>query len=112
MICPDSFTLTKGGKGEEMNILVTGGAGYIGSVVVEELVKAGERVIVYDNLSQGHRDAVDPQATFIKGDLADVVRLEAVFQQHPIEAVMHFASSTLVAESVANPLLYFRNNVA
>jgi len=95
-----------------MNILVTGGAGYIGSVVVEELVKAGERVIVYDNLSQGHRDAVDPQATFIKGDLADVVRLEAVFQQHHIEAVMHFASSTLVAESVANPLLYFRNNVA
>ena len=112
MICPDSFTLTKGRKGEEMNILVTGGAGYIGSVVVEELVKAGERVIVYDNLSQGHRDAVDPQATFIKGDLADVVRLEAVFQQHHIEAVMHFASSTLVAESVANPLLYFRNNVA
>ena len=95
-----------------MNILVTGGAGYIGSIVVEELVKAGERVIVYDNLSQGHKDAVDPQATFIKGDLADVVKLEAVFQQHNIEAVMHFASSTLVAESVANPLLYFRNNVA
>ena len=95
-----------------MNILVTGGAGYIGSIVVEELIKAGERVIVYDNLSQGHRDAVDPQATFIKGDLADVVRLEAVFQQHHIEAVMHFASSTLVAESVTNPLLYFRNNVA
>jgi UDP-glucose 4-epimerase len=95
-----------------MNILVTGGAGYIGSIVVEELVKAGERVIVYDNLSQGHRNAVDPQATFIKGDLADVVRLEAVFQQHHIEAVMHFASSTLVAESVTNPLLYFRNNVA
>jgi UDP-glucose 4-epimerase len=95
-----------------MDILVTGGAGYIGSIVVEELVKAGERVIVYDNLSQGHRDAVNPQATFIKGDLADVVRLEAVFRQHNIEAVMHFASSTLVAESVANPLLYFRNNVA
>ena len=95
-----------------MNILVTGGAGYIGSIVVEELVKAGERAIVYDNLSQGHKDALDPQATFIKGDLADAVRLEAVFQQHNIEAVMHFASSTLVAESVANPLLYFRNNVA
>ena len=95
-----------------MNILVTGGAGYIGSIVAKELVKAGERVIVYDNLSQGHRNAVDPQATFIKGDLADVVRLEAVFQQHNIEAVMHFASSTLVAESVTNPLLYFRNNVA
>ena len=95
-----------------MNILVTGGAGYIGSIVVEELVKAGERVIVYDNLSQGHRDAVDPQATFIEGDLADVVKLEAAFKQHNIEAVMHFASSTLVAESVANPLLYFRNNVA
>jgi len=95
-----------------MNVLVTGGAGYIGSIVVEELVKAGQRVIVYDNLSQGHRDAIDRQATFIKGDLADVVRLEAVFQQHDIEAVMHFASSTLVAESVADPLLYFRNNVA
>lgn len=94
-----------------MNILVTGGAGYIGSIVVEELIKAGERVIVYDNLSQGHRDAVGPPATFIKGDLADIVRLEAVFQQHHIEAVMHFASSTLVAESVAHPALYFRNNV-
>jgi UDP-glucose 4-epimerase len=95
-----------------MNILVTGGAGYIGSIVVEELVKAGEKVIVYDNLSQGHRDAVDSRATFIKGDLADIVKLEATFDQHSIGAVMHFASSTLVAESVANPLLYFRNNVA
>jgi UDP-glucose 4-epimerase len=95
-----------------MNILVTGGAGYIGSIVVEELVKAGERVIVYDSLSQGHRDAVDPRATFIKGDLADVVKLEATFQQHNIEAVMHFASSIVVPESVTNPLLYFRNNVA
>jgi len=95
-----------------MNILVTGGAGYIGSIAVEELVEAGEKVIVYDNLSQGHRDAVDPRATFIKGDLADIVKLEATFNQHSIEAVMHFASSTLVAESVANPLLYFRNNVA
>ena len=95
-----------------MNILVTGGAGYIGSIVVEELVEAGEKVIVYDNLSQGHRDAVDSRATFIKGDLADMVKLEATFDQHSIEAVMHFASSTLVAESVANPLLYFRNNVA
>ncbi len=94
-----------------MNILVTGGAGYIGSIVVEELVKAGERVIVYDNLSQGHRDAVDPRAVFVKGELADIAALNAVFQQHNIEAVMHFASSTLVAESVANPLLYFRNNV-
>ena len=94
-----------------MNILVTGGAGYIGSIVVEELVKAGEKVIVYDNLSQGHRAAVAPEALFIKGDLAEKHRLEALFKEYDIEAVMHFASNTLVEESMAQPFKYIGDNV-
>ncbi len=94
-----------------MNILVTGGAGYIGSIVVEELVKAGEKVIVYDNLSQGHRAAVAPEALFIKGDLAEKHSLEALFKEYDIEAVMHFASNTLVEESMAQPFKYIGDNV-
>ncbi|MFB0547009.1 MAG: UDP-glucose 4-epimerase GalE [Anaerolineae bacterium] len=94
-----------------MNILVTGGAGYIGSIVVEELVKAREKVIVYDNLSQGHRAAVAPEALFIKGDLAEKHSLEALFKEYDIEAVMHFASNTLVEESMAQPFKYIGDNV-
>jgi UDP-glucose 4-epimerase len=94
-----------------MKILVTGGAGYIGSIVVEELVKAGEIVIVYDNLSQGHRAAVHPEAIFIEGDLADKGKLEAAFREHGIEAVMHFASNTLVGESMREPFKYIGENV-
>jgi|Deesub1362B_J571_1020462.scaffolds.fasta_scaffold03566_5 UDP-glucose 4-epimerase len=94
-----------------MRILVTGGAGYIGSIVVEELVKAGEIVIVYDNLSQGHRAAVHPEAIFIEGDLADKGKLEAAFREHGIEAVMHFASNTLVGESMREPFKYIGENV-
>lgn len=95
-----------------MNILVTGGAGYIGSIVVEQLVAQGEQVIVYDNLSQGHRASVHPAALFVDGDLADRPALNVVFEQHPIDAVMHFASRTLVAESMAQPFLYLGDNVA
>jgi UDP-glucose 4-epimerase len=94
-----------------MRILVTGGAGYIGSIVVEQLVKEGEEVIVLDNLYQGHRAAVHPQATFIEGDLADAALVEAIFAQHKPEAIMHFASHTLVGESMEQPFLYLADNI-
>lgn len=94
-----------------MRILVTGGAGYIGSVASELLVKAGHEVIVLDNLSQGHRAAVPPQAVFIKGELADADMLRRVFAEHRPEAIMHFASHTLVGESVQKPFLYLGANV-
>ncbi len=94
-----------------MRILVTGGAGYIGSIVTETLIAEGEEVIVFDNLSQGHRAAVHPQAQFVKGDLQDVATLDALFDEFRPEAVMHFASNTLVGESMANPFLYIGDNV-
>jgi len=95
-----------------MKIFLTGGAGYIGSICVEELLNAGHQVCVFDNLSEGHRQAVDPRATFVEGDLADgglVVRTMQLFQP---AAVMHFGANALVPESMTNPTKYFRNNVA
>ncbi|MFN2177215.1 MAG: UDP-glucose 4-epimerase GalE [Anaerolineales bacterium] len=94
-----------------MNILVTGGAGYIGSITTEQLITQGYRVVVFDNLYQGHRDAVSPEAAFIEGDLADPQALEKLFSQHRIDAVMHFASYTLVGESVNKPFLYLGDNI-
>ena len=94
-----------------MNVLVTGGAGYIGSVAVEQLLQAGYSVVVFDNLSVGHRAAVHSDATFIEGDLTDRTAIDAVFEQHNIEAVMHFASKTLVGESMRKPFLYLGENV-
>lgn len=94
-----------------MSILVTGGAGYIGSVVVEQLIESGESVVVFDNLSQGHRAAVHPEAAFVEGDLSDRAALDALFEDYPPEAVMHFASHTLVGESMAQPFLYLGRNV-
>ncbi len=94
-----------------MNILVTGGAGYIGSIVVEQLIKAGESVVVFDNLYQGHKHAVHPQAAFIQGDLSNRAEIDAVFNAHAIDAIMHFASHTLVGESMEQPFLYLGENV-
>jgi UDP-glucose 4-epimerase len=94
-----------------MKILVTGGAGYIGSVAVEQLVLAGHAVVVFDNLFQGHRAAVHPQATFVAGDLADAGAVEQLFHTHQPEAVMHFASHTLVGESMEQPFRYLGANV-
>lgn len=94
-----------------MKILVTGGAGYIGSIVVEQLVQAGESVVVFDNLSVGHRAAVHPQAAFVQGDLSDARAVRALFAEHRPEAVMHFASKTLVGESMEQPFLYLGENV-
>ncbi|HVW37314.1 MAG TPA: UDP-glucose 4-epimerase GalE [Pirellulales bacterium] len=93
-----------------MNILVTGGAGYIGSHAVRLLSRAGHDVWVYDNLSQGHRSAV-PAGRLIEGELADCDRLTAVLSNRRIEAVMHFAAFALVGESMADPAKYYQNNV-
>src|SRR5687768_16639978 len=94
-----------------MNILVTGGAGYIGSVVVEETLRAGHATVVYDNLVKGHRDMVAPEATFVEGDLLDRSKLEATLREHRIEAVIHMAAYSLVGESVFEPSKYYMNNV-
>lgn len=94
-----------------MKVLVTGGAGYIGSTVVSELVKAGDEVVVIDNLSQGHLAAVHSDAIFVEGDLADRVVLDKVMAEHRPDGIMHFASNTLVGESVEFPFLYLGDNV-
>ena len=94
-----------------MRILVTGGAGYIGSVVVEELLAQGETAVVYDNLSKGHRESVAPGAEFIQGELLDSERLERVLAEHQVEAVMHMAADSLVGESFQNPAKYYANNL-
>jgi UDP-glucose 4-epimerase len=94
-----------------MNILVTGGAGYIGSVVVEECLRDGHKTFVYDNLVKGHRESVAPEAVFIEGDLLDKELLKKVFRENEIEAVIHMAAYSLVGESVENPAKYYHNNV-
>jgi len=94
-----------------VRVLVTGGAGYIGSVVTEELVARGHEVVVYDNLSKGHRDAVIGDAIFVHADLADAETLAATFRRHRIEAVMHMAAEALVGESMLNPAKYYRGNL-
>src|SRR5687767_10206515 len=94
-----------------MNILVTGGAGYIGSVVVEDLLKSGHRAVVLDDLSKGHREAVHRDAVFVKGDIRDRKLVKKTLAAHEIEAVIHMAASSLVAESVQRPDAYFDNNV-
>jgi UDP-glucose 4-epimerase len=95
-----------------MKILVTGGAGYIGSITTAELIKAGHEVVVIDNLYQGHADAVHSQATFVQLDLADRSALATFFAEHSgFDGIMHFASYTLVGESMQKPLLYLRDNL-
>lgn len=93
-----------------MNILVTGGAGYIGSVCAEQLLARGYEVCVFDNLSRGHREAVPEGAEFVEGDLEDRAAIGDVFRRLPIRAVVHFAAFALVGESMEQPNLYFRNN--
>ena len=92
-----------------MKVLVTGGAGYIGSHVVKQLGEAGHDIIVYDNLSTGYEWAVT-YGELIVGDLADVDKLDSVFAAHEFQAVLHFAAHIVVPESVENPLKYYRNN--
>ncbi|MTH55601.1 UDP-glucose 4-epimerase GalE [Bacillus mangrovi] len=94
-----------------MTILVCGGAGYIGSHAVSELLDRGEKVIIADNLQKGHEGAVLEGATLYSGDLRDEAFLTKVFEENEIEAVMHFAADSLVGESVEEPLKYYDNNV-
>lgn len=94
-----------------MSILVCGGAGYIGSHTVHELVKQNKDVIIVDNLQSGHMKAVNPKAKFYKGDIRDSEFLDKVFSENKIDAIIHFAANSLVGESMVKPLLYFNNNV-
>lgn len=94
-----------------MNVLVTGGAGYIGSVVVAELLRDGHEVTVYDNLSKGHREAIAPGAEFVQADLREQERLRSAIRQRNVEAVIHMAADSLVGESVAHPSKYYQNNL-
>ncbi|WP_439631459.1 UDP-glucose 4-epimerase GalE [Shinella sp.] len=93
-----------------MAVLVTGGAGYIGSHMVWALVDAGEEVVVLDRLSTGFRWAVAPEARFYEGDIADPAVLSTIFAENRIDAIIHFAGSIIVPESVADPLSYYENN--
>ena len=95
-----------------MKILVVGGAGYIGSVCGELLLDEDHEVAVFDNLTEGHRRAVDPRAKFTQGDLADRNQIEIALSSIRPDAVMHFAASALVAESMCDPSKYFRNNIS
>lgn len=95
-----------------MKILVVGGAGYIGSICTELLLDAGHEVTVFDNFVEGHRAAVDPRARLTEGDLADARTVELALRASRVEAVMHFAASALVGESMQNPSKYFRNNIS
>jgi len=94
-----------------MRVLVTGGAGYIGSVVARELVEGGHLVVVIDNLQAGHRQAVAEGARFVFGDLADLRLLRDVMMKEKVDTVIHFAAEALVGDSMKNPSKFFRNNV-
>jgi UDP-glucose 4-epimerase len=95
-----------------MKVLVVGGAGYIGSICVELLLDEGHAVAVFDNLTEGHRRAIDSRADFIEGDLADREQIAGAMTSAKPDAVMHFAANALVGESMENPSKYFRNNVS
>jgi len=94
-----------------MNILVLGGAGYIGSHTVNELIRIGENVVVADSLTTGHKRAVNSEAKFYQGDIRDGSFLDKVFTEEKIDVVMHFCAYSLVGESVTNPLKYYNNNL-
>lgn len=94
-----------------MRVLVLGGAGYIGSHAVYQLIEEGNEVVVIDSLKTGHRRAIHPKASFYEGDIRDAAFVRYVFQAEPIGAVLHFAASSLVGESMQDPLTYYDNNV-
>src|ERR1041385_2599159 len=95
-----------------MKIFLTGGAGYIGSVCAELLLDEDHEIAIFDNLSEGHRAAIDSRAKFVEGDLQDRQSIEKALAKQTPDAVMHFAANALVGESMQNPSKYFRNNVA
>lgn len=93
-----------------MTILVTGGAGYIGSAVVEDLTRKGEKVVVLDNLVYGHRQSVNQEIPFYEGNIGDKAFVEDIIREHKIEACMHFSAFAYVGESVEKPQIYYENN--
>lgn len=93
-------------------IAVIGGAGYIGSHAVKHLIEKGEQVVIFDNLSNGHRELIHPKAAFFEGDLVSDADLEAFFSRYQVDSVIHFAAFAYVGESVKQPAKYYRNNVA
>jgi UDP-glucose 4-epimerase len=95
-----------------MKVLVVGGAGYIGSVTVEQLLADGHEVIVLDNLCRGHKEAVSSKAKFVQGDMGNIDDVNGIFKSENIDAVMHFGALSLVGQSVEQPAVYFRNNVS
>ncbi len=97
--------------GDEMKVLVLGGAGYIGSHTVSELIDAGEEVVIADNLETGHIEAVHKDATFYQGDISDRAFVDSVFEKEKIDGVIHFAANSLVGESMTDPLKYYDNNL-
>lgn len=111
-ITQSSFAKASADKSlKKLKVLVTGGAGYIGTHAVKELLNSGYEVIIIDNLSTGKRENLDERAKFYEGDLADVNFLRDIFAQEKINAVMHFAASLEVEESVSEPLKYLKNNL-
>src|ERR1700723_2407375 len=113
---PSASSLTKTQKnlrvqGHSVAILVTGGAGYIGSVTTERLRDIKERIVVLDDLFRGHRLAVDPSVPFYEGHTGDRALLERIMREHEIESCIHFAALAYVGESVQKPAAYFENNV-
>lgn len=101
-------------QGDRPTILVTGGAGYIGSHTVLALKQAGYKIVVLDNLVYGHREFVEDvlKVDFIEGDISNIPLLKILFQMHPITAVIHFAAYAYVGESIENPAKYYQNNVS
>ncbi|MEO7097492.1 MAG: UDP-glucose 4-epimerase GalE [Polyangiales bacterium] len=95
-----------------MRVLVTGGAGYIGSVVVHELARVGHTPLVLDNLQQGHREALAAGVTFVQGDVADRPLVEKLLRDEQVEAVVHLAADSVVGQSVVDPARFYRNNVS
>ena len=95
-----------------MHVMVVGGAGYIGSHAVKQLIEAGHQVVVVDNLYRGHVQAVHPEAAFYEADLLDTEKLAGILSDHEVECVMHFAALAYVGESVSEPLAYYWNNTA
>ena len=93
-------------------VLITGGAGYVGSHTVKELIKQGYSVVVYDNLSRGKKYLIDKRASFVQGDVGDRKKLDEVFKKYGVTAVIHFANFAYVDESIKNPQMYYLNNVA
>jgi UDP-glucose 4-epimerase len=94
------------------NLLITGGAGYIGSHAVRMLIKKGYEVVVLDNLSQGHRDALDHDVPFIFGDFGDQCLVKKILYEYRIDAIVHFAAESIVPQSLENPLNFYRSNVS